>query len=70
MPDIPLMTRILLFDRISAQDVIYRVEPLFGNTNDSSIHIPKDHFRNAGGPYPDKMVMTVDPRFDAIWNKP
>ena len=70
MPIIPFMTRALEFSKVDGNNVLYRVTPLFGNTNDSSICIPKSHFKDANGPYPDKMVMSSDLAHDAVWNKP
>ena len=69
MPNIPFMTRALEYSKTDGNNILYRVTPLFGDTNDSSIYIPKSHFKDANGPYPDKMVMSIDVAFDATWNK-
>jgi len=69
MPMIPFMTRALEYSKVEGSYVLYRVTPLFGDTNDSSIYIPKSHFKDANGPYPDKLVMSIDLASDAAWNK-
>jgi len=71
MPLIPYFTRPLEYCKVDGDSVLYRVTnmPIFGDTNDSSINIPKSHFPNVNGPYPDKMVMEINLAPGAIWNK-
>lgn len=69
MPEIPFMTATLAYSKVEGDHVLYRVAPFFGVLNDSSIYIPKSYFRDINGPYPDKMTMSIDVAFDAVWNK-
>lgn len=59
----------LEFYRAYGDYVLYRIMPNWGIQDDKSTYLQKSAFPNPDGPYPDRIVLTIEVLPEAEWSK-